>query len=953
MPDLTSLLQRTFGFPTFRTNQEAVCRAATDGRDVLLVMPTGAGKSLCYQLPAVARGGTALVVSPLIALMDDQAAKLSAHGLNVARIHSGLSRDDSRQACRDYLDGALNFLFIAPERLRVPGFPEMLSRRKPSLIAIDEAHCISAWGHDFRPDYRTLGEHLPALRPAPVIALTATATPTVQQDIVAQLQLQNPALFIHGFRRSNLAIEVMEMSKPRRHVFTAELLATPSARPAIVYAPSRKASEELAAELNHHFPAAAYHAGLESSVREHVQRDFQSGKLEVVVATIAFGMGIDKADVRTVVHTALPASVEAFYQEIGRAGRDGLPSRTVLLHSYADRKMHEFFLERDYPPATDLARVAQTLTGEYLMPEPLAQRLKMDLETFSKAVEKLIAQGAATVDLAGNVRRAGAISSKESWRAGYEAQIAFRRSQLDRMSAFAETQQCRMTAVIRHFGDTADAHRPCGQCDFCSPSTTSAQTFVEPTSAQTRDLRTILSALAHAPSRATGKLYTDLSPSLDAVADRKQFDVLLDALARAGLITLTAETFLNSEGKVLPYKKAALTHEGRSDDASELTGVVLPTASDSEATPSRSRKRKAPGSRASGTNPRALGTNPRALRRSTEDVPTDLTAEQKNLDANLRAWRKSEAAKTGKPAFIVLSDAVIRSLAIAQPHSLSELLTVSGIGPNKADQFGATIIAICRGKQLIQALPLEPSLQETSTRIEDAVERAKEDVQAIKQRFRLSAEDLRPLNLESKSGRTRARFYDESAQRRLAYEEDLRIFAQEQAMDLNRPSSELLSEAAIAEILQFRPKTLEDFKHFQNLRGDLPESFYESLLMTCLAEYKPEREPTKNPHKRLNAVDVVGVREPSHIFHRTRPTPSDPTAALTPDQQLLDAQLRAWRKAESERIGLPQFFVLGSSTLRSIVLLRPRTIAQLQTITGVGPDKAQKFGATILNICGA
>ena len=252
-------------------------------------------------------------------------------------------------------------------------------------------------------------------------------------------------------------------------------------------------------------------------------------------------MGIDKADVRTVVHTALPASVEAFYQEIGRAGRDGLPSRTVLLHSYADRKMHEFFLERDYPPATDLARVAQSpRPTNYLMPEPLAQRLKMDLDTFSKAIEKLIAQGAATIDLAGNVRRTGATSKKESWRAGYEAQIAFRRSQLDRMVAFAETQQCRMTAVIRHFGDTADAHRPCGQCDFCSPSTTSAQTFVEPTTAQARDLRTILAALAHAPSRATGKLHTDLALGPLSGIDRKEFEVLLDALARAGLITLTS-----------------------------------------------------------------------------------------------------------------------------------------------------------------------------------------------------------------------------------------------------------------------------------------------------------------------------------------------------------------------------------------------------------------------------
>src|ERR1700727_2356070 len=175
--NLTSLLHTTFGFPSFRANQEAVCRAATDGRDVLLVMPTGAGKSLCYQLPAIARGGTALVISPLIALMDDQAAKLTALGLRVARIHSGLSRDEARQACRDYLDGTLQFLFIARDLTRVPTSPSVHARRNPSLIAIDEAHCISAWGHDFRPDYRTLGDFLPLLRAAPIIALTATGAP--------------------------------------------------------------------------------------------------------------------------------------------------------------------------------------------------------------------------------------------------------------------------------------------------------------------------------------------------------------------------------------------------------------------------------------------------------------------------------------------------------------------------------------------------------------------------------------------------------------------------------------------------------------------------------------------------------------------------------------------------------------------------------------------------------
>ena len=268
---LVDLLQSGFGFPSFRASQEKVCQAVIEGRDVLLVMPTGAGKSLCYQLPGIARGGTTLVISPLIALMEDQVGKLKARNFAVERIHSGRDRAASRQACVDYLNGRLQFLFIAPERLRVAGFPEMLAKRKPALIAIDEAHCISQWGHDFRPDYRMLGQYLPTLRPAPVIALTATATPIVQDDIAAQLGLAGPARFIQGFRRDNLAIEVVELAPSQRAAFASELLQDEGRRPAIVYTPTRAQADSLAAELSQHFPCAAYHAGLDAEHRKRVQ----------------------------------------------------------------------------------------------------------------------------------------------------------------------------------------------------------------------------------------------------------------------------------------------------------------------------------------------------------------------------------------------------------------------------------------------------------------------------------------------------------------------------------------------------------------------------------------------------------------------------------------------------------------------------------------------------------
>ncbi len=579
--DLRALLRRAFGFNSFRPNQEAVCRAVIEGRDVLLVMPTGSGKSLCYQLPAIARGGTTLVISPLIALMEDQVAKLKARSFAVECIHSGRRRIDSRQACRDYLSGKLQFLFIAPERLRVTGFPEMLAKRPVSLIVVDEAHCISQWGHDFRPDYRRLGQYVPSLRPAPVIALTATATPPVQDDIVEQLALIKPARFIHGFRRPNLAIEVVEIPPSQRFQLTRELLADPQRCPAIVYTPTRKQAEALANELSAYHAAAAYHAGLDAERRRQVQEEFLASKLEITVATIAFGMGIDKSDIRTVIHTALPGSIEAYYQEIGRAGRDGKPSRALLMHSYADRYTHDFFYERDYPDVAILDGIFALLQPQPQEKRELQKQALMDPEVFDRALEKLWTHGGAVVDFAENVSR-----GHDAWRQPYLAQGEHKREQIERMIRYAESNQCRMADVVRHFGDLADGEKPCGICDYCAPAQCTAQRFRTATEAEHAALLRTVAELNAGGAKSTGRLYAELFPHHEM--SRDDFEDLLGGMARAGIVRLDDAVF-EKNGRQIPYRTARLTPAGTKVEA--RTPVDLVMKDQEPASPPRRRRK--------------------------------------------------------------------------------------------------------------------------------------------------------------------------------------------------------------------------------------------------------------------------------------------------------------------------------------------------------------------------
>ena len=342
--NLHGLLKRHFGYDQFRPGQEEIISNALAGRHGLVVMPTGGGKSLCYQLPALATGGVTLVISPLIALMKDQVDGLRANGIPADFLNSTLDNRTVAEVELGAQAGTVRLLYVAPERVSMPGFRRFLGTLDLRMIAIDEAHCISEWGHDFRPDYRALAELRDLFPQTPIMALTATATERVQQDIVEQLRLNDCRRFVSGFDRPNLTYRVEPGAGAWESLL--DLLEERRGQSAIVYCFSRKDTEELAARLTGHgHPAVAYHAGLDANTRRLTQERFIDGEVPIVAATIAFGMGIDKPDIRLVVHYTLPKSIEGYYQETGRAGRDGWPSECVLFFNEGDRAKQEYFIQ--------------------------------------------------------------------------------------------------------------------------------------------------------------------------------------------------------------------------------------------------------------------------------------------------------------------------------------------------------------------------------------------------------------------------------------------------------------------------------------------------------------------------------------------------------------------------------------------------------------------------------
>jgi ATP-dependent DNA helicase RecQ len=631
--DLHNDLARHFGHAAFRPGQEEIVRAVLAGRDVLAVMPTGSGKSLGYQLPAVILPGLTLVVSPLIALMKDQVDELNRKGIRAAALHSLASPADRRAAIIDASNGALRLLYVAPERFASQSFLRDLAGLRLSRFAVDEAHCVSEWGHDFRPDYRRLAEAAAKCRRAdgaqgrpPIIAFTATATPEVREDIVTLLGLTEPEVFVAGFDRPNLFFDVRRVSgELEKRALLPELV---GGRRALIYAATRKSTERAADALRAAgTDAEAYHAGLDEIERSRVQNGFAAGRIRVVCATNAFGMGIDRPDVEAVVHFEIPGSLEAYYQEIGRGGRDGRAAVVTLLWNYVDVRTREFFIEKD-DEESDLWRQRAPL-------DPEQRERKRELD----------------------------------------------RKKLRRMIAYADSTGCLRAALLGYFGE-ADVPPRCGNCGNCARRRSlDAEELLL--------LRKILSGVARAGERfGRRKITAMLAGDLEGLPESlkglsttgllsqegpKKIDRWLDAAVGAGLLKASDDVYRTLSLTVLGRDVMA----GRRPDA-ELT---LPE-------PPRARLPRGKRARVGRSAPAAApGTDERTAAEGADNTDHVLLAA-------LKLWRRREASERAVPPYVVFHDRTLAAIAALRPRSLEALAQVPGIGPAKLAAYGNALLSL-------------------------------------------------------------------------------------------------------------------------------------------------------------------------------------------------------------------------------------------------------------------
>ena len=629
---MTERLTQRFGLERFHPWQREAIDTLLGGQPVLVVAPTGGGKSLCYQFPATELPGTTVVVSPLIALMEDQVRGLQQRGIAATWISSTLDAGERSRRMWGVREGRYRIVYLAPERLAIDGVQEMLARLKPPLLAIDEAHCIAQWGHDFRPDYLRLRGVLQRMAPRHVLACTATATPTVREEIVRQLGLDDAgtAVILRGFARPNLHLAVREIdgAAPRRAAALAALrrsLGDPH-RPtgaAVIYAGTRKETETTARHVaGQGWRVAPYHAGIDGDTRARVNRRFADGDLDVVVATNAFGMGIDRPDIRAVIHVAAPGSVEAYYQEVGRAGRDGDPAHGLLIASSSDFGLRKRLIAS---PRAD---------GQPRHPEHVERQWALFLD----------------------------------------------------LMRYVEAGSCRHDTILRYFGDEQEALDGCGHCDVGERLAAGKQIPTDadhPTDEDALTVRKALAGVARADRRVGLQAVGELLAGSDTQRIRKtglrwarEFGLLTDhppawilALLRrcltAGLVDITADQ----------YPMVVLTRAGRAVLRGESPVRLLLPPPNTGATRS----------------PRRRGTSapPPA-------PPTDLDAATAALFQLLRAERSRRASETHVPPYIICRDRTLLEIAVHRPTDDEELLAIHGMGPSRLATHGEWMLAAVR-----------------------------------------------------------------------------------------------------------------------------------------------------------------------------------------------------------------------------------------------------------------